>query len=130
MAMNKDDKNRNTEEVHIPLIEEQATVSKVVQEGKTVTVQSTVVTKDHLIEETLRKESVELLRVPHNTVVDEMPVIREENGITIIPVVEERLVVRKELVLVEEIHMHRHSHEEPVSQTISLSQTHITIKDA
>ncbi len=43
--------------------------------------------------------------MPVGRVVDEAPAARAEGDTTIIPVVEERLVVVKQLFLVEEIHV-------------------------
>lgn len=48
---------------------------------------------------------VDVERVPVDIVVDAPPEMRREGDVTIIPVVEERLVVEKRLVLVEEIHI-------------------------
>lgn len=45
--------------------------------------------------------------MPRNQAVAELPGIRLEGDTTIIPVVEEQLVVEKRLVLVEEIHVVR-----------------------
>ena len=40
-------------------------------------------------------------------VIETAPAVREEDGVTIIPVVEEQLVVTKRLVLKEEIHLRK-----------------------
>jgi stress response protein YsnF len=52
-------------------------------------------------------DSVEIERVPVNRVVDAPPPVREEGDVTVIPVLEERAVVVKQLVLVEEIRLTR-----------------------
>lgn len=57
--------------------------------------------------DTLASERVEVERVPIGTIVDTVPPMREVDGVTIIPVVEERVRVVRELVLVEEVRMHR-----------------------
>jgi stress response protein YsnF len=41
--------------------------------------------------------------------------VREEDGVLIVPVLEERLVVRTELVLTEELRIHRNSRIEQVA---------------
>ncbi len=57
--------------------------------------------------EMLASETVEVERVPVGTVVDAVPPMREVDGVTIIPVVEERIRVVRELVLVEEVRLRR-----------------------
>jgi stress response protein YsnF len=44
-------------------------------------------------------------------------------------VVEERLVISKELVLIEEIHMHKFSSTQEVARTIPLTRLEVTIDD-
>ncbi len=51
----------------------------------------------------LFKEEIEMQRVPVNRVLDVPAVTRIEDGVTIIPVMEERLKVEKQLILREEI---------------------------
>ena len=46
-------------------------------------------------------------RVPVDQFVDEAPQVRTEGDVTIIPVLEERYVLEKRLVLVEELHIRR-----------------------
>jgi uncharacterized protein (TIGR02271 family) len=52
---------------------------------------------------------VEVERVPVNKAVSQLPSVRLEGSTTIIPVVEEVVVVEKRLILVEEIHVRRKS---------------------
>ncbi len=56
---------------------------------------------------TLRSERVEVERVPLGRVVESAPPVREENGVTIIPVMEEVVVTETRLVLKEELHIRR-----------------------
>ncbi len=58
-----------------------------------------------IAEAELDRYRVEVTRVPVERVVDEAPAARAEGDVTIIPVVEERLVTVKQLVLVEELHV-------------------------
>ncbi len=62
----------------------------------------------------LYTEDVGIDRVPVNQLVDEPPVTREEGDVTIIPVVEEVLVVQKRYMIKEEIRIQRQRH--PVEQ--------------
>lgn len=52
-------------------------------------------------------DEVDVERVAFGTVVDAAPQVRIEGDVTIVPVLEERLVVEKRLVLVEEIRITR-----------------------
>ena len=53
-------------------------------------------------------------RVPVDRPVEAMPVVREEDGVLIVPVVEERLVVTKQLVLKEELQIRTQTRVEAV----------------
>jgi hypothetical protein len=65
------------------------------------------VNHDHLIDELLAHEKVEIERVVIGRPVDAVPPVREEGDTTVISVVEEVLVVERRLVLKEEIHLRR-----------------------
>jgi Domain of unknown function (DUF2382) len=58
---------------------------------------------DASIDAALFKEDIDVQRVPVNRVLDRPAETRVENGVTIIPVMEERLKVEKQLILREEI---------------------------
>ena len=112
----------------IPLVEETATVSKRKIVTGRVRIRTSVETEERLLREDLAGEQVEVKRVPVGRVIDVMPQVRAEGDITIIPVVEERLVVTKELVLVEEIHVHRTSSTETVEVPVTLRAERASIE--
>lgn len=58
---------------------------------------------DASIDASLFKEDIDVQRVPVNRVLDRPAETRVEDGVTIIPVMEERLKVEKQLILREEI---------------------------
>ena len=58
--------------------------------------------------------------VPIGREVDGPVSIRYEGGATIIPVVEERLIIRRQPVLVEEIHISRESFVQRVPQSVTV----------
>ena len=68
------------------------------------------------VSETLARETVDVERIPVGRVVEARPEVRQEGDVTIVPVVEERLVVRKELVLTEEIRLTRRRDTEAIEQ--------------
>jgi hypothetical protein len=59
--------------------------------------------REELVEQLLRKERVEIERVPMGRVVQEVPQVREEGDVTIIPVMQETAFVERRLVLKEEV---------------------------
>ncbi|WP_419757517.1 YsnF/AvaK domain-containing protein [Acidisoma sp.] len=95
------------EEHVIPLLAETLSVER--QRVETGRVRATVTTKSHdqVIEEDLVHERVEIERIPIGRTVDAIPSVREEGDTTIIPVVEEVLVIERRLVLKEEVHLRR-----------------------
>jgi stress response protein YsnF len=70
-------------------------------------------------------------RVPINRTLAEgemPPVVREENGVTIIPVLEEILVVEKRLVLKEEVHIRQTTSGEAVEVPVTLRRQHAVVE--
>jgi len=97
-----------TEETEIiPLAEETLRVDKRQVTTGTVRISTTVDVVEELARASLDKEMVEVTRVPVDRVVDHAPEIRTENDVTIIPILEEILVVEKRLVLKEELHVRK-----------------------
>lgn len=76
----------------------------------------------------LRHEVVEVTRVPAGRAVDEIPPVREEGDVLIVPVVEEEIVVQKRLVLKEEIHLRRRRVEERVTKEVTLDREHAIVE--
>ena len=109
-----------TDDLVVPLVEEQAVVTKKdVTTGK-VSVSTHVETHLALIKETLRREDVVVERVPIGREVEVAPTIRQEGQVVIYPVVEERLHVEKRLFLKEELHVSYKISSEEVTETVSL----------
>ena len=86
---------------------EQLQVSRRRRPGETVRVRTVTTEHGQLVEEPLTHERVEVLRVPVGRVVDTVPEIRQEGDVTIMPVVEEQMIVQRRLVLKEEVHVRR-----------------------
>ena len=93
----------------IPLVEERLSVAKRQVETGRVRVHVTVEEREELLTEQLLRDDLQIERVPRNERLTEVPRVRLEGNTTIVPVVEEVLVVEKALVLVEEIHIVRRS---------------------
>jgi uncharacterized protein (TIGR02271 family) len=91
-------------------------------------VKTAVNTEERILKEMLSQETVEVERVPVNRVVDSIPQIRTKSDVTIVPVFEERLVVEKQLVLVEEVRIRRTASVENVEVPITLRKERATIE--
>ena len=116
------DQERQPEDLRIPLHAEEVSVSR--REIKKANVQIALVTgtREQLIDEELTHVRVEIERVPIGRTVEVAPPIRHEEDITIIPVVEEVVVVERRLVLKEEIRVWRVSTKERHQETVVLRQ--------
>lgn len=93
----------------IPLVEERVAIGKRQVETGRYRVRISVEEREERVPVELSHDEVEIERVPKNVAVDELPSVRLEGTTTIIPVVEEVVVVEKRLMLVEEIHVRRRS---------------------
>lgn len=98
--------------------EEELRVSKVQRETGRVRVSVKTETIEEEISETLRSRAAHVERVSIGKEVSSYPPIREEDGVTIIPVVEEILVVEKRLFLKEEIRLRFSDTEEPFQKKV------------
>jgi len=97
------DQEQQTKDLRIPLHVEEISVSR--REIKKANVEVALVTgaREQLIDEELTHVRVEIERVPIDRTIEAVPPIRQEGDITIIPVVEEVVVVERRLVLKEEV---------------------------
>ncbi len=105
--------------VRIPLVEERLVTEKRRIETGKVRVRTLVEEERQVVRERLARSHVEVERVPMDIEVDEVPPVREEDGVTIVPVVREVLVLTKKLILTEEVRLKRvtgfEDHAEPVT---------------
>ena len=102
----------------IPLVEERLAVAKRQVETEGLEVRISVEEREERLPVELTHDKVEVERVPRNVAVTDVPMVRLEGNVTIIPVVEEVMVVEKRLMLVEEIHVRRTS--ETTSEEVQL----------
>lgn len=109
------------EEVAVPLVDERAQIGKRVRETGRVRVRTAVERREELVEAELAHEEVEIERVPMRAPVDAVPPVRQEGDVTIIPVVEEELIVETRLVVVEEIRLRRTRRTERITQPVTLA---------
>ena len=120
--------NEEQEVAVIPLVEERVSVTKREVESGRLRVQVTVEEREDNVPVELRHDDVEIERVPVNKVVTTLPSVRLEGSTTIIPVVEEVMVMEKRLVVVEEIHVRRRSTTETTQIPVTLRSEQVRIE--
>ena len=112
----------------IPLHEEQAFVRKERVPQSTVRINKRVHESLETVADALTHRQVTVRTVEIGEVVDgELPQVRQEGATTIIPVLEERLVI--ECVLVEEVHVTAVDQSEPFTEEVALRQEFIEIDE-
>ena len=110
------------------MVEETARIDKrEVQTGR-VKVHTVVETSEQMVREALSSQNVKVTRVPVDQPVTTVPVIRTENGLTIVPVLEEILVVEKRLILREELHIKQEVSHETVEVPVSLRKQRAVVE--
>jgi stress response protein YsnF len=114
-------------EIVVPLHEEDISVERRKVE-RDVRVRVHTVNHDHLIDEALTREWVEVERVAVGRPIDAVPPVREEGDTTVISVVEEVLVVERRLVLKEEIRLRRVRTTEQHRETVTLREQQAVIE--
>lgn len=118
-------------ETVIPLVEETVQIEKRLVETGRVRVSTLTEATDRLLRETLRTDTVGVTRVSVGRTLAEgepLPAVRTEAGVTIIPVLEEILVVEKRLVLLEEVHIRQQTSGEDVEVPITLRRQHAVVE--
>ena len=111
-------RERNDEQV-IQLASEHVNVS--IKEVVTGEIEVSTIThlRDMVVAEDLISQHADIERVPIGHFVDAAPEMREEDGVLIIPIVEEIAVVERRLFLKEEVRIRRvtttHRHQETVT---------------
>jgi stress response protein YsnF len=112
----------------IPLAEEILRISKRTVETGRVRVSVTTEAAEEIVRQSLRTRRAEVERVLLGHEVREAPQTREEDGVLIVPVVEEILVVEKRLVLKEEIRLRFVETEETVEQAVVRRVQHTMVE--
>jgi uncharacterized protein (TIGR02271 family) len=111
----------------IPVIEERVNVQKREQLSGIVEIHKTVNERTQTVDEPLLSQEVEVERVAINRFVDEAVPVRYEDDTTIIPLLEEVLVVEKRLLLREEVHIKTVRRELHNPQEITLREERVQV---
>lgn len=112
----------------IPVIQEQAMVTKRVVETGKVKISKHVREYEELVDVPHFQDEVRIERVPVNQFVDQPPTVRTEGNVTIIPVMEERYVIEKKLFLTEELHVVNERKETHTPQTVKVLKEEVEVK--
>lgn len=112
----------------IRLYEEALRVDKRRTVTDRVLLHKTVSTREEVAELMLRQTKLEVERVPVGRAVTEVPAVREEGDMLIVPLVEEVLVVEKRLMLTEELRIRRRESVEQVRETVQLRREEAVIE--
>ena len=97
----------NQADIIVPIHKEEVTISRRVIAGDVVRVSTVTEQREHQVNEPVFRERVEVEHVAIGRAVDTVPEIAVEGDVTIIPVVEEVVVVTRRLMLKEELHVRR-----------------------
>ena len=112
----------------VALAQEQLELSKHEVERGRVVIRTRLEERDELAEPELPQDEVTVECVPRGVPVETKPAMREEDGVLIVPVVEEQLVVTTRLILKEEIRIIRRSYTKLVREPVRLRFEQVDIE--
>jgi uncharacterized protein (TIGR02271 family) len=117
------------DQIVVPVVEEQLEVAKRQVTTGIVRAHKRVQAREEVVDEPLSREEIAVERVAINQLIEgAAPSERQENGVLIIPVVEEVLVVDKRLMLREEVRVIRRQHEFRQPQRITVRRETVEIE--
>lgn len=122
------DGSYSLEQVTLPVIAEVVEVNKRVVPTGAVRIQKTVSEREEVVDPPLYTETYEVRHILLNREIEGPIAIRQEGDTTIYPVVEEVLVVTKQLVLREEVHVTRRIAESHRPERILLRSEEIAVE--
>lgn len=127
MPFENRDESNPLDQVVIPLHAEEVSIGKKQVATGRVKVSTVTHSREELVQQLLQSERVEVERVPMGQVVAKVPEIRTEGDITIIPVVEETVVLQRQLVLKEEVRIRRVRETQNYQERVILRQQEAVI---
>lgn len=117
------------EEIVVPVIEERLTTEARWRDSGSVALHLRTEEMPETVEEYVTREELDIEEVAVGRVLadGEMPTQRQEGDITIIPVIEERLVMVKQRVLAKEVHISKRSRTETREVTETVRRQRVEI---
>lgn len=108
-------------DVRVPLYEEKVTVATEEVVTGRVRVSTRVETFEETARAVLQSEEVDVTRVPiGRTVEGRVPQVTQRGDVTVVPILEEVIVVEKKLVLKEELHIRKRTTADTVEMPVTL----------
>lgn len=126
--MDKQGKRSTDKKDTLKVHREELEITKETVETGTVKIHKSVNTESVVTRVPLLREEVSITRVPINKEVAETPEVRREGEVTIVSVMKEVPVVTTKLILVEEIHISKESHEHIEKIDSILRSEHVEIE--
>lgn len=124
----RDDPSDSTSSTIIPVVEERLTVEKRIVPTGTIRLRKTVQEYTEALDETLAIRTFDVERRVLNQPVDVAPPVRQEGNTTVYSLVEEQMVLTKQLVLREEVRVVQRDTERRDTQTVTLHKEHLSIE--
>lgn len=115
-------------ELLIPVVQEELDVGKRVVDTGTVRVRTVTQSHQQVVEMPLEREEVVVERIAIGRAVDAPVEAREEGDVLIVPVHEEVIVVTRQLVLKEELHIRRSVATVNSSQTVEVRRQDVVVE--
>jgi uncharacterized protein (TIGR02271 family) len=127
MPFENRDESNPLDQVVIPLHAEEVSIGKKQVANGRVKVSTVTHSREELVQQLLQNERIEVERVPMGQVVAKVPEVRTEGDVTIIPVVEETVVLQRQLVLKEEVRIRRIRETQNYQERVILRQQEAVI---
>ncbi len=121
-------RNADLDQLVVPLHAEQLDVTRSKRETGRVHISTVTSFREQAVDEMLAEEHALVERVDVGRIIDAMPDIRQEGEVTIIPVVEEVLVVERRLSLKQEIRVSRVRTTSRHQETVVLRQQQAVVE--
>lgn len=118
----------DSDSIVVPVVEEELAVGKRVVEEGGVRVTRRIEEHEEIIRQALKRENVEVVRVPVNRVVKGAEPVRQEGDVIVVPMIEEVLVVTKQLVVREELHIRKRVREEVKPERVVLRKQVVEVE--
>lgn len=112
----------------IPLVEEKLHISKRTITTGTVRLHKSTDVYTESLDEVLAVRTFEVERIRVDLPVEAVPAVRQEGNVTIYPVVEEQLVLTKQLILREEVRVVQVDGELRDTRVVTLRKEHLTVE--
>jgi stress response protein YsnF len=117
-----------SDQLRVPIVEEEAHLLKHKVAREHVSVRTSTEDNQVVVRDLLKREHIDVTRVPKDEEVAQAPAVRVEGDVTIVSVLEERLVVEKRLFLVEELHLRRTVQSDEIAVPTTLRRTRVEIE--